>query len=207
MSIAGTLANPLVLAGGAAIGLVMLLTRGNTQGPVVGVDPSIINANVALNKVAANSQMQLAQIDGKIAEARISANVVQTGQVFSYLTNAAQSAAVIERERVISSAAIVNNMITSQSAQVIDANNNAVRLGMAQIEATRSVSVARIQGDVEKYKAKKAAQSSLFGAIAGVAKTAIGAATGIPLTGGGSNGQGSISSTNLNWGGTPISFA
>lgn len=182
-----TVKSPLVLAGGAAIGLVLLLSRGNSTGGVVtsAVDPSIINASVQQNKDALGAQISMAAINGELAKTKLAAQVQESGFVFSYLNTQAQSAAVIENTRIASNAGIVNNIVTTGAALAIDQSNNATRLGLAATEAQRSVTVAGIAGETIRYQAKKAAQTSLFGSIA----KAIGSVASVvaaPFTGGAS---------------------
>lgn len=208
---------PIVLAGGAALGLVLLLSKHNAPNAAntdVSINPAYLSATVQGNADAMKTQVALATISGDVAKARIGAQVTETGFAFNLLNTQVAASAMVQRDQIVSSAGIVQTSLMAQSAQIIDSQNNTARLGLAQIEASRSVTVAGIQADTTKYVAKKQSSasivSSIFGAVSKVASSAIGAATGNPgmFIGGGNNNGTSVPANTpgagINWGGTPI---
>jgi hypothetical protein len=195
------LTNPIVLGGGALLGIVLLLNKNGATAPKSsGFDPVVINATVAMNRAALDSESKIAQINGDVAKAKIAGNVAQTGFLYNLLNTQAQAGAIVERDRVLSGAGIVNNIVTQQSAVVIDAQTNMARIELANVDARKAVAVTKLTTDSANYIAKKQADASIIGNIFGGVTKAIGAvATGgaslaIPAIGSIGNGGGSIPS-------------
>lgn len=186
MNVLSTLKNPVVLGGGALLGVVLLMRSSGANAAVAStadaINPTVVSATMQYNTAALGAEVQKAQAAYQYGATVYALNVQDHANVLSYMKNLDDNATMVENSRINADAGVTNALIASNTAMVVDFSNNAERLGeayqqtaQAQIKADADVSVAKYQ-----YKAQKAAaKSSLIGTIVGsVAKVATAGLTG-----------------------------
>lgn len=170
-----TLTNPIVLGGGALVGLFLLVNRSPAN-VASGVNPVLIGATTQMNTAALGAQVEQSEIQADLARAGMSYDLARQGQVMSYLTNQSNNMRQLAMQRVVSETDISKTLIASNTAITVDRNQNMTRLGLAQYEVMRErirtdgqVQVARYQ-----YKGTKvSAIANTIGTIAGSAANVV----------------------------------
>ena len=213
MDFGDTLKNPTTLMVGAAIGLVVLLSRHASAPPVQvnSVTPGFTAQAqyvLAANKNALDAQVELAGINGNIAVSQINATVADHSYAFAMIKNANDAATTLAVQRDQSLAGIINSAIAANTAVAVDASNNQTRTTLGYIDAAKTRTVVQGQVQIEQIKsntakalAKTSLIGSIFGSVAKVASVALAPATGGAslgagaLIGGGNNNGGSIQSS------------
>jgi hypothetical protein len=197
MSIGKMLGNPVVLGGGAILGVVLLLhsssgTAANASAAADAANPTVTSAAVDMNTAALGAQVQLATVSAQLGAAKFNADVTSQANVLNYLTSVDNNNTLLSIQQDTSAAGITNNLITSNASVVTDALNNAERLGEAYYTYAGSVaadnanvSVAKLQADAQKAVSKNSLIGTIAGTIGKVAGIGISAATGMPLGMGG----------------------
>lgn len=184
-----TLTNPYVLAAGAALGLVLMLSgrAGAATGSNTGQAASspFTTAVVEYNKAALDNVTQQAQIAGQVAIARTQADMTSQVATLQTIQNIAASRNDVMKQAIISNQGILNSQITGNTAIITDLADNAARLGMAQQQTTQTkitsdaaIEIARQQAKAAEHAANMGFASNLLGSVAKIAAA--------PFTGGAS---------------------
>lgn len=171
MQLGETLKNPIVLGGGALVGIVLLMRSGGSHGAPApsNYNPSVIANTAAVNAQVMAGQIEMAKVQAGLASLSYQADVAKQLGFMKFLSNTDDNNRIIQTQRISANAGITNSMIASSTAIIVDQSNNATRLGMSyqetarsQIGADRDVSVARYS-----YLGVKAtAKANMFGNIA-----------------------------------------
>ena len=178
-NIGKVLTNPIVLGGGLAIGLLVLITKSSGAAAatsVSGYNPAVLSANVQMNLAALGAASTNIKTSAELEKSRFAKDVAMQSQVISYIKNVNDNNTRIGLERLSSQAGITQQMLSSSAMLVMDIQNNSNRLALGQQETQRtqinadaSVSVAKAQASGQKV----AAIASAVGSIAGSAAKAI----------------------------------
>lgn len=168
------LTNPVVLGGGAIIGLVLLMRAPSAQAAAqsTGFNPAVMSSIVAMNTAALGGAIESAAINAEIAKAQFARDTAQQGQILSYMKGVNENAAAVAITGIQTRAGVTNNMIASSTALALDIQQNTNRLALGaqetdrtRINADKDIQVARYQ-----YKGQKAAAiSGAIGSVAGAA--------------------------------------
>lgn len=167
MSFVDTLKNPVVLASGVGLGLVLLMiarTNGadNNSKAVV---PDYTSVGVAWNQAAMQNQqsnldayvgLQSAEINGtvQVTKAKIDATrdvtianignrIQRDASIFAYLKNLNDNSAVVSRQNMVSNAGIINSAITQSAAITMDSNSMFTRMSLANTGLSSDIAKAR----------------------------------------------------------------
>jgi len=174
------LSSPIVWIGGAGLGLVLLMSRGNTSaspsGAVAAMTPQYLNASVQMNSAALGAQVDLAQVSADLGKAKMAADVTSQSLYYGYLKNQADNNTLLSGKQMETQAGITNAIIASGTAIQVDRQQNAAKLGMAYVDANKSahtdnanVSIARYNYKAQKAVAKSSMIGNIFGSAAKVA--------------------------------------
>lgn len=185
---AKTLANPIVIGGGAVIGLILLMrapsAAGETASPSV-ISPAAISASTAMNSAAMAAEVQLHDDNTRLAAANYAEDTTRQAQFLAYLNNQDNNRTNLNVQRIQSNAGVINSQISAVTAQQIDLQQNINRmamayadLGKAHNQAVATMTQAAIQRDIAKTQAKQAKFGAIVGGITGLAKIAAGVFTG-----------------------------
>lgn len=177
------LENPVVLIGGAALGLVLLMSgRGAANAATTGTSgPSsgVLAYNMAgLQAVTAQYHDQV-----DLAKTGIAADVTTQLAAYQTLQNLQNNETVVKGKMIDSNTGIVQSAIASSTAITLDTQNNTNRLGLAYVtlEQQKVASNAAVQIAQEQAKAAKSASTNgLIGQILGTVASVVAA----PFTGG-----------------------
>lgn len=156
MDIAKTLTNPYVLIGGAALGLVLIISgKGNTPaGSNAGIYNSVTDAynkaalqsqdnqlaawvEVTKARIAAATDYGKTLIDDqtRLDIARVGGDVARYQASNDFLKNITDNSTQLAKQRVISNAGVTNAVIQHNTAVTLDAGQNMTRMALANTQA------------------------------------------------------------------------
>jgi len=176
MDITKTFSNPLVIAAGVGLGLVIMLRSGSGNAPSSGsyVAPEYLSTMAALN--AASTQAVTEQYNANLAlAAKQSDNDVakQLGY-FSLIQSMDNNDAALSAQITQSHAGIVQTQITTSAAVLMDQIENAARTTQTYIQADAAKAISNNNVTIAQTQAKaakKAATMNLVGQALGLAAT------------------------------------
>lgn len=182
------LSNPWVLGGGAALGVVILLMSNTGRG---GSTPGYIdpNALLSLNELqagqakagqdySANMAEIAAGLSGQLASLRTSENISIVNALSNM--NAVIFAAGAQQQETM--AGVARSRIESQTALVMDRNQNRVRLETSYVAAdtskfmaSRDVEKTEVAANAANFNSILQSQSAALAAVLGFAGNVVGA--------------------------------
>lgn len=172
--ITDALSNPYVLAGGALIGVFLLMNAGKasagTSGNAPVINPGYSSAAQAYNIAATQEVTKQAALSYHLAEVRVDADVTKSVATLATIKAFSDNERQSHIQSLISNAGIINTQLTTQAAVTMDLNNNATRLtlGTQDVQKTVIQSNAAVQIAHDQAKAQRtAAKYNMFGSIAG----------------------------------------
>ena len=187
-ALAKTLTNPIVLGGGAVIGLIMLMrapSGGSGNTAAISVSPAVLSASTQMNSAAMAAEIQLHSDNVALAAANYAQDTARQAQFYAYVSNQDDNRTKLAVERTQSNAGVINSQISAVTAQQIDLQQNINRMALAYADLgkTHNQTVATMNGqaiqrDIAKTQAKTAKLSTIVSGITGIAKIAAGVFTG-----------------------------
>jgi len=171
MDFGGALSNPLVLAAGAGIGLIILLNAGG--GGSSEASPAAINAASVNNQAAMRAVTDQANISAGVEKARFNADVSKQANVLSWIKNADDNQTQVALQTMRSQQAIAQSSIASHTAIVVDQQQNNARLGMAWMAARTERDKINASVTIAQIQAKTARKAITWNSITDIATTAI----------------------------------
>lgn len=133
MDIEKTLTSPVVIIGGVGLGIVLLLMRGASAAPA----PTLAAYNPGFQIDSAGYSFMTAQAGyaKDLGLAQLNADVSKQVSFNNLLSNLDDHATTLALQRDKSMSGVINSMITSNAAIVLDRQGNAARLNQAWIAA------------------------------------------------------------------------
>lgn len=174
MDFGKVLSNPVVLGGGALLGIILLLKSPSAAAASQssGYSPAYLSYSMQLNTAALGAQVENAQTAADLEKARFSRDLGMQSQTLSYLKNVGDNQTTLAVAGINSRAGITNAMISSSTMLALDIQGNTNRLALAQQETKRAQITADASVDVARYQykgQKQAAKANIIGNVLGAA--------------------------------------
>lgn len=134
------LKNPMVLGAGLLIGVVLLMSKGgsakqSSSGADANATLNSLSIAADSNKAGMQAMTTMAAISAQVAINKSQSDVTNNANVMSFISSLNNISAQLTSQVNEVNAGIVNNVITTQAATKLDRQQNANRLGLAQIQA------------------------------------------------------------------------
>lgn len=166
--------NPIVLGGGALLGLVLLMRApaGAAASQSAGYSPAYLSYAMRTNTAALGAQVENAQTMADLEKSRFALDLGTQAQTLSYLKSVGDNQNRVDVANINTRAGITNAMISSSTMLALDVQGNTNRLALAQQETSRARISADATVDVARYQykgAKQAAKANIIGNVLGAA--------------------------------------
>jgi hypothetical protein len=159
------LSNKWVWIGGAALGAVVLFTRGSSGGASSAGGVTAADYLNAQNQGMAYA-VQQQQISTAAQTAMAQTNVQALTSFAGILQTMSQANAAVASENAQANAGIMNNILTTSAATAMDTSNNAAKDFTGLTAANAATKVAQINATAQQNIANTNANTSLWSGVA-----------------------------------------
>jgi hypothetical protein len=169
MDFVKTLSNPVVLAGGAALGLVLLMmNRGTTGGTPNSAGMFTVVSDVYNQAALASQDKQLSSFveltkakyaaQSQLGVAGIDGDVRTSLGILSFLGNNSKNASQVANQSIISSAGVAQGVLSNQHSVATDNTMQMIRLALGNTQAAVDQYGLRVKGQTDALNSNNAVQ-------------------------------------------------
>lgn len=179
------LSNPLVLGGGALLGVILLMTnRGgsNNGGASVPVSPYNSSA-VAYNMMALKEVTEQTRVAADLSKHRATMDVTKQVALLSTIKARDDNLRQVAVQRTISNEGIVKSQLATNAAIQIDLQDNIARMNIAGIDLAKTQVTANASVQIAKTQAKAQQKAALYRSLGGIFDTAVDAGLAVVTSG------------------------
>lgn len=156
MSIGKMLTNPWVLAGGAAVGLIILMSGkgGTSSGPNIGATLSSLEISNDMNKAGLAFRAAEAETAASVSMASMAKDASIFSSTAAMLGNLMNAATVRAATMAEANAGVMNSIISQRGAISLERQAGANRIALATLESDTTLKSLMIEAGMNPFKSK-----------------------------------------------------